>query len=576
MNNLWKKCLLVLCIFAMAFTAPEKTFANETTMQATALAVSSGKMELQWSSVEGAGKYRIYRSTKKDSGYQKIATLSSNAVSYLDTDVKSAVTYYYRIVPVNAKTKEEMTKQQQTVRGKTPAKTVITKLTVKAPTKIRISWQQAKGAKGYQVYRSNSKNGDYKKIADITGAETLNYTDKTVKPGKTYYYKVRATNTSSGKIGKGSFCDPIKGKTIATANFTSITSVNSKTVQFSWKKVSGAKNFEIYRSTKANGSFQKIATVKGSTTKYTDKTVKSGKKYYYKVVSVGSLNGKKITGGYSEAISYRALSQAKISSIKTTDNDALKIKWKKITGATKYKVYRATSQNGTYKKIATVKATANDTQSYIDSTVKSGKTYYYRVQAYSSDDGLISAGKGNKSEIKSGCTGYAIMGETTVTADQMVKLFNNSGKKYPSSVYKDKGAKNIKKFCEIVIDECEKEGVRAEVIFAQVCLETGYLQFGGQVSASQCNFAGLGATDDGAAGATFANVRIGIRAQVQHMKGYASKDKLNQKCVDPRFIYLTYRRGTVKYVQNLGNGNWATDPNYAFKLMNLIKAMKSY
>ena len=115
------------------------------------------------------------------------------------------------------------------------------------------------------------------------------------------------------------------------------------------------------------------------------------------------------------------------------------------------------------------------------------------------------------------------MGKSTVTVDQMVKMYNDSGKKYPS-IYKDKGAKNIKKFCQIVLEESEKEGVRAEVIFAQVCLETGYLSFGGQVSAEQCNFSGLGATDDGAAGATFKNVRTGIRAQVQHLKGYASID----------------------------------------------------
>ena len=96
------------------------------------------------------------------------------------------------------------------------------------------------------------------------------------------------------------------------------------------------------------------------------------------------------------------------------------------------------------------------------------------------------------------------------------------------------------------------------------------------MKAPQCNFAGLGATDDGASGATFPNVRTGLRAQVQHLKGYASTEDLNKKCVDPRFHYLAARRGTAKYVQSLGNGNWATDPLYASKLMRLIQQMKSY
>ena len=272
--------------------------------------------------------------------------------------------------------------------------------------------------------------------------------------------------------------------------------------------------------------------------------------------------------------SFRALKQVKIASVKEAAETGLKIKWSKVAGATQYKIYRATSKNGKYKNIATVEG--KSTVTYTDLTATSGKKYYYKVQAYADEIGMIATGKGSKSEAKGASTAYEIMGKTTVTAGQMAALYKASGKKYPSGVYKDKGAKTIEKFCKIVVEESNKEGVKAEVIFAQVCLETGYLQFGGQVSPQQCNFSGLGATDDGAAGATFKNVRTGIRAQVQHLKGYASKDDLNQKCVDPRFAYLSYRRGTAKYVQSLGGGNWATDPNYATKLMALIKAMKKY
>ena len=104
--------------------------------------------------------------------------------------------------------------------------------------------------------------------------------------------------------------------------------------------------------------------------------------------------------------------------------------------------------------------------------------------------------------------------------------------------------------------------------FAQICHETAYLQFGGQVKAEQCNFGGLGATDDGAAGGIFPDVRTGIRAQVQHMKAYASTDPLKQTCVDSRFGYVT--RGKAQFVQQLGKGNWATDTAYDRKLMIYI------
>lgn len=576
MKNLWRKCLFGICVLFLTMGISGQTFADTQKMSLTATAVSSTKVEIDWNSVEEAGKYEIYRSTLPGGGFQKLDTVSQTTVSYRDTKVKSAVTYYYKVVPVSQTTGQEIADAEQTVKVKTPQKVQITRITVKSPQKMKLYWSQSKGADGYQIYRSNSKNGKYELIDTVTGKNTANYTDSKVTAGKTYYYKIRPTVKNEGTKGYGSYSDPIKGKTVANTTITSLASVNSKALKVTWKKISNATGYEIYRSTKADSGFKKIASVKSSTAKYVDNTVKSGKKYYYKIVTLGKLNGQKITSSYSKTVSFRALQQVTISSVKTTNQDTLKIKWKKVSGATQYKIYRATSSKGSYKKIATVKASSASTQSYTDLSVKNGKTYYYKVQAYSSEDGVIAAGSGDKSQSKSGSLAYAIMGTSTVNVEQMVALYKSSGKSFPSSVYKDKGAKNIDKFCEIVLDECKKEGVKAEVVFAQICLETGYLQFGGQVKAEQCNFSGLGATDDGAAGATFSNVRIGIRAQVQHLKGYASTESLKQACVDPRFIYLSSRRGTAKYVQNLGNGNWATDPDYASKLMNLINQMKSY
>jgi hypothetical protein len=92
------------------------------------------------------------------------------------------------------------------------------------------------------------------------------------------------------------------------------------------------------------------------------------------------------------------------------------------------------------------------------------------------------------------------------------------------------------------------------VLYGQVMYETGWLQFGGDVSADQCNFGGLGATGGGAGGATFPDVRTGLRAQVQHLKAYASTDALNNECVDPRFNLVT--RGIAPTLEDL-NGRWA-------------------
>lgn len=92
--------------------------------------------------------------------------------------------------------------------------------------------------------------------------------------------------------------------------------------------------------------------------------------------------------------------------------------------------------------------------------------------------------------------------------------------------------------------------MKAEVVFAQAMMETGYLQFGGDVLVSQFNFAGLGATGNGVRGEAFKDVRTGIRAQVQHLKAYASSEPLKQQCVDNRFLYV--KRNVAPYVEWLG------------------------
>lgn len=169
--------------------------------------------------------------------------------------------------------------------------------------------------------------------------------------------------------------------------------------------------------------------------------------------------------------------------------------------------------------------------------------------------------------------GTSIMGTSSTSVEQMVKYYNAHAA-YPA-FYAGTDAPTIEAFCQIYMEECAAEGVKAEVAFCQAMNETGFLKFGGQVSITQYNFAGMGATDDGAAGASFPNVRTGVRAQVQHLKGYASTDALNNACVDPRFAYLSKSRGCAPIVEWLGiNENpakkgWATSVNYGYNLRNL-------
>ena len=171
-----------------------------------------------------------------------------------------------------------------------------------------------------------------------------------------------------------------------------------------------------------------------------------------------------------------------------------------------------------------------------------------------------------------------IMGISSVTATQLANFYKSMNKTYPSYYSKnDKEAKTIEDFCRIYIEECKTEGVRAEVAFAQAMVETGYLSFGGDVDISQYNFAGMGATGNGVKGNSFSTVRIGIRAQVQHLKCYASTEKLNGNCVDPR--WGEWLRGKAPYVEWLSIPNnpygtgWASSATYANSIKSIMESI---
>lgn len=163
---------------------------------------------------------------------------------------------------------------------------------------------------------------------------------------------------------------------------------------------------------------------------------------------------------------------------------------------------------------------------------------------------------------------YKIMGSNGTSVEQMVEYYNSYAT-YPE-FYAATDAPTIEDFCKIYIEECNAEGVKAEVAFCQAMKETGFLRFGGAVDISQFNFAGIGATDDGGTPATFTSVRAGIRAQIQHLKAYASDKPLVNECVDPRFELVT--RETAPYVEWLGiqenpyGKGWASAKGYGYSL----------
>ena len=229
--------------------------------------------------------------------------------------------------------------------------------------KPKIYWNAVDGAAKYEIYRST--DGKNFKYYDRT--TNTSYTNKSTTIGTTYYYKVKAVNannaTSDYSVTKGIQCKP-------AAPSVSINRSNGKP-KLSWKAVSGATKYWIYRSTDGKEFKYFDSTTK---TSYTNSGAASGTKYYYRVKAVAVVNGKNVVSANSSTKSlFTSLAKPSVSI--TTSNGKPKLTWKVVTGADKYYVYRSTDGKTFSYWDSTTKT------SYINSGAKKNTKYYYKVKA---------------------------------------------------------------------------------------------------------------------------------------------------------------------------------------------------
>lgn len=148
----------------------------------------------------------------------------------------------------------------------------------KKMTAVQITVEAVQGATGYQIYRK--KGSKVTMIGQTSGTVFL---DQNPVSGTSSYYAKAIKGSLTGKEGSAKTITLPKATTKVTAK-----AKTDKTVVLSWKKVKGATGYLVYRSTKKNGSYQRIAVLKkGTKCTYTDKKrLKKGMKYYYRIVTV--------------------------------------------------------------------------------------------------------------------------------------------------------------------------------------------------------------------------------------------------------------------------------------------------
>ncbi len=260
--------------------------------------VSSSRelIEVKWDEVDGADSYSLYRST--DNGQQFVLLAEGKELSYQDTDIQTNAVYQYYVC-ASALINEQVVfgDPSNTVKQYTPlAIPVISAVKNASYNTLRVEWSAVAGATGYQVYRNTAKDGEYSLISELTDGAATAYSDATCEVGKVYYYYIKTCQTIEEVKIYGDASAVVSGKTTPNrVGLNGQSSDGNTKVILSWKKVSGAQGYEVYKNNKLVKTIDNADILSWSE----DGLAKDAESNY-KVRAYCVVNNEKIFGSYSK------------------------------------------------------------------------------------------------------------------------------------------------------------------------------------------------------------------------------------------------------------------------------------
>ena len=365
---------------------------------------TANSVKITWETSKNVDGYYILRSTTKTTeDFSIIKTVTGAATStYIDNTVLSGRKYYYKVQAYkniggkNLAGGLTSATPSSTTSGYTVDQPTGLKVSATTASTVSLKWSKTKytykdpqtqklvtkyGTE-YYIYRSTSKSSGYKLIATIKGTDSLAYKDSKLSANTTYYYRVEPYKLYKGIAGKGPFAS-VTAKTdvkVSAPKSFKTSSNTTSSIKLSWKKVSKANGYYIYRSTKKTSGFKKIKTItKGSTVSFTNQKLSAGKTYYYRVIAYQNYNGKKCESSYSQITACTKPKAPKKITLKKDSETSLKITVSKASGAKGYQILYSTKKSSGFKK-----AYSGSKLTYTKKSLKKGKTYFVKVRAYKS------------------------------------------------------------------------------------------------------------------------------------------------------------------------------------------------
>ena len=256
---------------------------------------------------------------------------------------------------------------------------------------VDLTWNPVSGVNGYVIMlASGDTNIELTRVQENKAHVTVGADGNPLVTGRPYTFCVSAyvlaDQTSDAGIAqevRGEYSDSVTVTPILAtpASFAAV-GTNYKTIQLTWEKVEEAQGYVILKSEKEGGPYKKLKTIKkGTTVTFKDKKCKPGILYYYKIQAYAKSTGGQMLSAESEVVSSPTLLAApKLQSATAASADTVLLKWKKVTGAKGYIIYRATSKKGAYTKADSIDS-PTAVSAYVEGQ-ENGVKYFYKIKAY--------------------------------------------------------------------------------------------------------------------------------------------------------------------------------------------------
>ena len=333
------------------------------------VANSATGIKVTWDKVNGAGLYRVYRKTGRNGKYTYLGNVSNN--QFIDKTADSGNLYFYSVRAYSAD--EEGTYRSHYEKSSKYtyyiAAPELTSLTA-AEKGYTLEWKAVNGAASYTVYRK-AAGGKWTGIGTV---KTTSFTDTQGKAGTKYYYTVRASRKAGSVTFNGSYNTAgLCCKYLETPKMNN-TSMTASGLKVTWEASEGADKYRVYRRTGTSGKYVLIGAVTG--TAYIDKTVESGKEYFYTVRAYAEDEDSRTLSYYERpGAGGMWIGTPVLTSAKEIQLTGTTITWKKVAGADQYMIYRKT-KDGKWGLLG-----YSTTTSYTDYSGVTGTNYYYTVRA---------------------------------------------------------------------------------------------------------------------------------------------------------------------------------------------------